>query len=180
MNDQIYPHSSSILQLGKLDHYTMIVENAKKASDFHCDILGFKFKEIKPINTGTVPNDEHDMLNYILILPSDANVLCVITEGLNDDTVFSQYLKKYGEGIHHMAYQTNNLKSNWQLCKENSIETTSSKIIVDPVSGLEQIFISKRYTGYFIELIERKEVVEKVNFTSDNMKKLSDTMKEYV
>ena len=180
MNDKMDTNNSSILQLGKLDHYTMIVENAKKVSDFHCNVLGFKFKEIKPINTGTVADGEYDMLNYILLLPDDDNVLCVITEGLNDDTVFSQYLKKYGDGIHHMAYQTNNLKSDWQSCKENNIETTSSKIIVDQVSGLEQIFISKKYTGYFIELIERKEVVEKVNFTSDNMKKLSDTMKEYV
>lgn len=58
---------------------------------------------IKSINTGTVKSGEYDMVNYILSLPQKDGTTCVVTEGLNDQTVFRKFLKKYGPGIHHVA-----------------------------------------------------------------------------
>ena len=95
------------IHLKRLDHYTLITNNAKQTSTNHTNILNYKLDKIKPINSGTVSDDEIDMLNYIMKPPSnersDKELVMVVTEGLNDDTVFRKYMKKFGEGIHHFG-----------------------------------------------------------------------------
>lgn len=169
------------MNLGKMDHYTLIVENAEKSSDFLITVLGFKFLRIIDLNTGTVPEGEVDMRNYILQTPTDESCVCVITQGLNENTVFSKYLKKYGEGVHHIAYRVNNLESIYESLKKNfAVTFTSENILVDPVSGLRQIFISKEHAGHFIELIERSDDMSSDLFVDKNMKGLSATMEHYI
>ena len=170
------------IQLDTLDHYTLIVKNAKKVTEFHTKCLGFKFKAEKLINTGTVHEPGFDMINHILNLPDNPNLFCVVTQGMNEKTVFAQYLKKFGPGIHHLAFKVNNLEEEWLYCKANNIGTTSKEIIIDPVSGLKQFFITKNHAGYFIELIERTDEVasQSEDFTAVNMKKLSDSIKAFL
>ena len=91
------------IQLKKLDHYTLICKSAKQISDHHCNILGFTLDKIQPINSGTVPEGEIDMLNYILHPPANKDMVMVVTEGLNDRTVFRKYMKSFGEGVHHLG-----------------------------------------------------------------------------
>ena len=64
------------------------------------------------------------MLNYIMKPPSneskDKELVMVVTEGLNDDTVFRKYMKKFGEGIHHfgkLCVYTSERVSNVYICK---------------------------------------------------------------
>lgn len=170
------------LKLGKMDHYTLIVEDAEKVADFHINYLGFKYKYEKRINTGTVKEHDFDMINHILTLPNNENVFCVVTQGLNEQTVFTQYLKKYGPGIHHVAFKVLKLEDAWQFCIEKKIRTTSEQIISDPVTGLKQFFIEKNYAGYFIELIDRNKVISSAHedFTAQNMKLLSNSIKNYL
>ena len=66
-------------ELGVLDHYTVCVENAQAACDFHVNVLGFKFLRTQHINSGTVPAGEIDMLNFVLALPSAPERTCIIT-----------------------------------------------------------------------------------------------------
>lgn len=171
------------LKLGVLDHYTIIAVNAEKSCEFHVNFLGFKFKSIKLINTGSANENEYDMINYILTLPDNPDIFCVITEGLNEETVFRKYLKKYGEGIHHVAYCVDDITHEWAVCNEQKIITTSDEVIIDPVSGLKQFFISREMSGYFIELIERipeHELQNTEDFTEENMKRLSDSIRKFV
>ncbi|KTD45231.1 hypothetical protein Lqui_2702 [Legionella quinlivanii] len=176
-----HPVKCTKLSLGEIDHYTLIVENAEKVADFHINLLGFNFQYIKHVNSGTVADPDHDMTNYILTLPANPAIFCVITQGMNEETVFRKYHRKFGEGIHHIAYKVDDLSRNWNICEENKITRTSTEIITDPVSGLKQFFIVKDLGGYFIELIERSDkTVGPEDFASQNMKKLSDSIKKYV
>lgn len=77
------------LNIGILDHYTLIVDNADSSAKFYCNVLGFKYISEKRLNTGTAPDGEFDMLNHILTLPKQPNVACVITEGLTKESFFS-------------------------------------------------------------------------------------------
>ncbi|PWY55899.1 hypothetical protein DGG96_09180 [Legionella qingyii] len=175
-------NKQSCLTLGNMDHYTLIVEDAKKVADFHVNYLGFKYKYEKLINTGTVVAPDYDMTNCILLLPHNKKIFCVVTQGMNEDTVFHKYLKKYGPGIHHIAFKVNDIQSEWDFCVNHKIETTSSEIILDPISGLKQFFITKNYAGYFIELIERtpNSATEEEDFTEQNMKRLADSIKKAI
>ena len=147
--------------------------------DFYINILGFTLIDEIPINTGTASKNGHDMLNYLLRLPGNENQLCVVTQGLNDKTMFHRYLQKYGSGIHHVAYRTLNIDNCFSQCKKNNIRLTSEKIIDDPIFGVKQFFIDRTYSGVFIEIIERDHK-KQIKFTHQNMKKLANTMQEFL
>lgn len=170
------------LPLGALDHYTLIVEDAEKVADFHINILGFHYLKTQMVNTGTAKEGEYDMLNIVLETPTTqaTPVICVITEGLTEASIFKQYLLKHGAGIHHIAYRVDDLQNVFNTIKQMQIATTSDEIIIDPVSGLRQIFLARENTGYFIELIERSKADAEDLFVHDNMAKLANTMRKYV
>lgn len=170
------------LNLGQLDHYTLIVYNAEAVRSFHTNILGFKHIETKLINTGTAREGESDMKNFILLSP-DQKHYCVITEGLTNQCIFKQYLDKYGEGVHHIAFQTSQIESSFKAIKSLGIKTTTEEIVKDFLSGMRQFFIAKEYAGYFVEIMERTTSVEQedgYNFVNDNMTKLATSINQYI
>ena len=176
------------ITLKALDHYTLICDDAKRVADFHIDVLGFRFVRIQEVNTGTVPNGEIDMLNYVLTPPGNPNVTMVVTEGLNDQTIFRKYMKKFGHGIHHVAFEVDNIAAAFATIRDYGITTTSPKITTDMLSGLKQFFIEPCHAGFFIELIERPDSVrhegrieEDSNFfTHDNMADLARSIAKHV
>ena len=169
------------MNLGKMDHYTLIVENAEKSANFHINVLGFKFLRIQGLNTGTVAEGQVDMRNYILQSPGEESCICVITQGLNENTIFSKYLKKYGEGVHHIGYRVNKLEDYFTSLKTNfAVKFTSERTTIDPLTGLHQVFIAKEHAGYFIELIERPDNMNWDLFVDKNMADLASTMQPYV
>lgn len=167
------------VQVGELDHYTLIVEDAKAVARFHCDVLGFKHLRIQELNAGSAPEGENDMLNHVLQAPLDGPIV-VITEGLTDDSIFCRYMRSYGPGLHHVAYHVEDLDAAVERLRNMGVETTSSEVLRDPLTGLRQIFIRKQHAGYFIELIERTEEAPYGNFTDDNMARLAQTMTSYL
>ena len=169
-----------------IDHYTLIVPNAKAVADFHQNVLGYKLLNTLLVNAGSAPKGKHDMLNYVMSWPNSKKGVLVVTEGLTESSIFHQFLLKFGQGIHHIAFEVEEIEKSFNLLVKNGIELTSDKILRDPLSGLRQFFISSKYTGVFIELIERKngseygKAAEQGFFTHDNMSGLAKTMQSYL
>ena len=170
-----------------IDHYTLIVPNAKEISDFHENVLGYKFLKNILVNAGSAPKGQHDMLNYVLSWPYSKQGVMVVTEGLTKESIFHKFMTKFGQGIHHIAFEIENIQKVFENLKENNIELTSDQLLRDPLNGLKQFFISNKYLGIFIELIERKaeddnksETEEQGFFTQDNMSGLAKTMNSYL
>ncbi len=174
----------------RLDHYTLICSNAKKVAEFHVNHLQFELDSIKPVNSGTVSEGEHDMLNYILRPPGNKDMVMVVTEGLNDDTIFRKYMKAHGHGVHHFAFEVDNIDIVFSAIKERGIQTTSEKVTTDIISGLKQFFIAPSHAGFFIEMIERPSGVDAEEslantdreelFTSNNMAELAQSISRFV
>jgi alanine transaminase len=138
-----------------LDHYTLICENAEQVAEFHIEYLGFRFLRTVDVNTGTVDKNNIDMKNYVLEPPGNPHMSVVITEGLNDDTIFRKYMKRYGAGIHHVAFEVDDVEGAFQYLRANGVRTTSDSVTTDMLSGLKQFFIDPAHAGFYIELIER-------------------------
>jgi catechol 2,3-dioxygenase-like lactoylglutathione lyase family enzyme len=174
------------IQCYNIDHYTLIVPNAKAVADFHQNVLGYKLMNTIMVNAGSAPEGKHDMLNYVMSWPNSKKGVLVVTEGLTETSIFNQFFLKFGQGIHHVAFEVEEIDKVFSVLIKNGIELTSDKIMRDPLSGLRQFFISSKYTGVFIELIERKsETEDKTSeeqgfFTQDNMSDLAKTMKSYL
>ena len=168
------------LQLGDLDHYTLIVDDARAVADFHVQVLGFRPARVQLVNAGTAPPGSHDMLNVVLWLPGSNEKVMVVTEGLTETSIFSRYLDEYGAGVHHVAYSVEDIEQALEQLRARGVETTSEEILRDPVSGLRQIFLAREHCGYFLELIERSETTGAGDFVEDNMAALANTMKDYL
>ena len=168
------------LQLELLDHYTLIVEDAASVARFHEEVLGFKPLRIQTVNAGSVPEGEYDMLNHVLQIPGTTQRVLVITEGLTHDSIFRRYMRENGPGVHHVAYQVDDLDAAVDTLRASGVKTTSEEVLLDPLTGLRQIFIHRDHCGYFLELIERTEAADSGVFTHQNMAALAQTMIQYL
>ena len=166
--------------LEQLDHYTLIVPNAEASARFHVEVLGFRLRRIQRLNAGSAPEGQDDMLNYILELPSNPERVLVVTEGLTPESIFQRYLVRYGPGVHHVAYEVEDIDTVFANLRRAQIPTTSDRVVVDPLSGLRQVFLDREGPGYFIELIERTPAATGGNFVNDNMAGLARTMSRYL
>ena len=167
-----------------IDHYTLIVPNAKEVADFHKNVLGYKLINTILVNAGSAPKGQHDMLNYVMSWSNNQNGVMVVTEGLTKESIFHKFMIKFGQGIHHIAFEIENINQVFEQLKSEGIELTSDELLRDPLTGLKQFFISSQYIGIFIELIERKSenklTEEQGFFTQDNMSGLAQTMNSYL
>lgn len=174
------------IKCNKIDHYTLIVPNAKAVSDFHVHVLGYQFKRIQLVNAGSAPKGKYDMLNYVLAWPNDPERILVITEGLTENSIFKRFMGKYGQGIHHIAFEVDDMDDTFGLLQQAGIPMTSDKILNDLLTGLKQVFLDNKHTGVFVELIERptensgSQASEAGFFTHDNMAGLAQTMTNYI
>lgn len=174
------------IKCNQIDHYTLIVPNAKQVSDFHVNVLGFQFMRIQLVNAGSAPEGKYDMLNYVLSWPNDPERVLVITEGMTKTSIFHRFMEKYGQGIHHIAFEVDNMEHTFNTLQEKGIPMTSDRIMNDLLTGLKQVFLHNEYTGVFVELIERPEehsgsqAAESGFFTHDNMAGLAQTMDNYI
>ena len=179
------------LRLLGFDHYTLITSDAKACAAYHADVLGFALLRIQRVNTGTVPEGEHDMLNYVMRPPADANaqLVLVITEGLNERTIFRRYLHRFGPGIHHVAYTVESASGAFESLRSAGFKTTAESVTRDMLSGLEQFFIDASHAGFFIECIQRTAAADSEPqadasqtgfFTGGNMAGLARSMSQYL
>jgi catechol 2,3-dioxygenase-like lactoylglutathione lyase family enzyme len=168
------------LDLGALDHYTLIVEDAAAVARFHAECLGFEPLRVIRVNAGSAPEGEHDMLNHVMRLPGSASRVMVVTEGLTEASIFRRFLRQHGPGVHHVAYEVADIDAALVALRAAGIRTTSEGVLNDPLTGLRQIFIAREHGGYFIELIERTARAAAGNFTHDNMAGLARTMLSYL
>ncbi|MFT4626543.1 MAG: methylmalonyl-CoA/ethylmalonyl-CoA epimerase [Myxococcota bacterium] len=173
-------HSILPIPVGTLDHYTLIVEDAASVARFHSEVLGFEPLRVQLVNAGSVPEGEHDMLNHVLQLPGSSKRVMVVTEGLTPDSIFRRYLDRYGAGVHHVAYEVDDIEAARETLLSQGVGMTSETILRDPLTGLRQVFVDRSHGGYFIELIERTQTAAAGTFTSDNMAALARTMTSYL
>jgi methylmalonyl-CoA/ethylmalonyl-CoA epimerase len=168
------------LSLGPLDHYTLIVEDAAAAARFHCEALGFTPLRVQLVNAGSAPEGGHDMLNHVLQVPGSARQVMVVTEGLTDESIFRRYLRAHGPGVHHVAFEVEDLDGALRRLHAAGVRTTSPEVLRDPLTGLRQVFVDRAHGGYFVELIERTPAAAEGAFTDRNMAALARTMLAYL
>lgn len=78
-----------------------------------------------------------------------------LVEPISDDTPISNFLKKRGEGLHHLCYEVENLEKSLEKLKNEKKE-----VIYEPFEGMfghKYAFLSPADTGkLLIELVEKK------------------------
>jgi methylmalonyl-CoA epimerase len=86
--------------IGRFDHIGIAVHSIEKARGFFEGVLGAKFRLISDNPSGDFRVGLFDLYDFCIEL----------LEPINEDGFLAGYLKKYGEGVHHITLQTPDLE----------------------------------------------------------------------
>ena len=128
----------------KIEHIGIAVSNLDEAQEIYSSLLGQS-----PYKTETV-NLEGVITTFFKV----GNLKIELLQGLNDDNAISKFIEKRGEGIHHIAFEVDDIKS-----EINRLKKSGFKIINEnPKQGADNkliCFIHPKSTNHvLIELCQ--------------------------
>ena len=85
----------------KIDHIGIAVNDLKKANKLYSDILG-----VNPYKTETVESE-----NVITSFFKCGDTKIELLQGIDETSAISKFIKKKGEGMHHIAFEVEDIKS---------------------------------------------------------------------
>ena len=85
----------------KIEHIGIAVNDLKKANKLYSDILG-----ASPYKTETVESE-----NVITSFFKCGDTKIELLQGIDEHNAISKFIKKKGEGIHHIAFEVEDIKS---------------------------------------------------------------------
>ena len=134
----------------KLDHVAYRVKKGEgeKAMVELANLVPYKeYKSFKvtSMNAVTSAIKLHDTLPVI-----------VVSEGLSEDSVVEQYVKKFGGRVHHLAYLVEDIDKVVEIQRKRGVQFTTDSIIGSEEEGIKQIFTLPTDTAnHIIEYIQR-------------------------
>lgn len=134
----------------KLDHiaYRVKMGQREKTMTEIADLVPYKeYRTFKVISMKAITSTLklHDTLPVI-----------VVSEGLAEDSIVENYVKKYGGRIHHLAYLVSNIEKVVEIQKNKGVKFTTDDIIGSEEEGIKQIFTLPTETAnHIIEYIQR-------------------------
>ena len=152
-----------------VDHIAFRVEDLEKAISFYVDVMGCEIADRFYV-------DFEDGTKARCAALNAGPIQIFVSEGVGDNGVVKQWVKKHGNAIHHIAYSVDDLAGAVEDVKAKGVEFLSDKQIEN--DDLIQIFSRPNEdTGVIHELIQRKHPGAK-GFATENVKKLMDSTRD--
>jgi len=131
------------LRVKKLDHVAIVVENVNKALERYEKIFGLKGEIIVRDDMGI----KFGILNF-------PNFRIELMEPIKEDSVIYNFLKKRGEGVHHIALEVENIEEAIRDIKNGGGELVDENP-KEGLHGYKMVFIHpKSLNRVLVELIE--------------------------
>ncbi len=130
------------MELTSIEHIGIAVKNLEESIKFYENILGLNCYAVEEIE------DQKVRTAFFNVGQTKIELL----ETTDPDGPIGKFIEKRGEGIHHIAFKTNDVKSSLKELKENNI------ILIDdqPRKGAENLNIAfihpKSANGVLIEI----------------------------
>lgn len=130
----------------KIDHIGVAVKKLEDSLSIFQGALGMNYSEIEEVPEQKVK---------VACLPVGESKIELL-ESTSSDGNIARYIEKRGEGIHHIAFEVDNLKAMLEDLKRKGIQLIDQ----EPRSGADGALIAflhpKSTNGVLIELCERK------------------------
>lgn len=101
----------------QIDHIGIAVTNLDEQVSFYKDVLGMKFSGFEEISDQKVK----------VAIFQVGEVRIELLQPTSEDNPIAKFLKKRGEGIHHIAYQVTDLDSSLKCLEEKQVQLIDSK-----------------------------------------------------
>lgn len=98
--------------INKINHIGIAVQNLEKQIPFYRDVLRLDFKGIEEV--------KDQMVRVAMFGVGEVKI--ELLEPTSPDSPIAKYLEKKGEGLHHIAYQTDDIKSEISHLAKNNIQ----------------------------------------------------------
>ncbi|MGB9770535.1 MAG: methylmalonyl-CoA epimerase [Candidatus Kapaibacteriota bacterium] len=130
----------------KINHIGIAVSNLEESID-----LFKRLFNVKEFHIETVENQKVRIASFII-----GDVLIELTAPTEEDSPISKFLEKRGEGIHHIAFEVDNIRNELDRLKNQGI-TLINEEPVEGAHNMEIAFIHPKSTkGVLIEYCQKK------------------------
>ncbi len=155
------------MEFKRLDHIAFRVSELEPVVEFYTKKLGFEIvQKMEMVFQGT------KAISNVLKLQGSPFFIFV-DQGLDWDNIITQWVKKHGSGLHHMAYLVDDIEKTWEDLKKQGMKFTTDKVI-DTGGGLKQLFSEPNpVTGILTEIIQREK--DGIFFVQENVVKLIES-----
>ncbi len=130
----------------RIDHIGVAVNDLNRAINLYRDILGLKLLEVEEVESQKVKVAKFD-INGVHI---------EFLEATSPDSPIAKFIEKKGEGLHHIAYLTDNIGSELSGLKEKEIKLINEEP-VNGASGVKVAFVHPKSSIVLTELVEKGE-----------------------
>jgi methylmalonyl-CoA epimerase len=132
------------IQPKKIDHIGIAVKDLASSIQFYTNILGLKFLGTEEV--------ESEKVRVAFFEIGDSRI--ELLEATNLESPIAKFIEKKGEGIHHIAYQTENCQENLETLKDEGIKLIN-EVPKLGAHGSKVAFLHPKSTGnVLIELCQ--------------------------
>ena len=114
--------------ISKISHLGIAVKDLKSASETYKKLLQSEPSEIEFV--------EEQKVNVVKFKIGESTI--ELLEGTSPDSPISKFIEKRGEGIHHVAYESDNIYTDLKRLDENGFELINS----EPKTGSDNMLIA--------------------------------------
>jgi len=114
--------------INKISHLGIAVKDLKTASEMYKKLLNSE-----PSETEYVAEQK---VNVVKFKVGESTI--ELLEGTSEDSPITKYIEKRGEGIHHVAYETDDIKADLARLKDSGFELINK----EPRTGSDNMLIA--------------------------------------
>ena len=132
----------------RINHIGFAVKNIKDAMQHYYDLFHVVSCELEPLTEKSVMKT--------MMIHTENGVLLELLEPLQDDCAIAGYLKKHGEGMHHIAFEVENIHAEYENAKRQGYRVLGE--IEIGAGGMQTFFIHPKDTsGVLMEYVAYTE-----------------------
>ncbi|HLU23461.1 MAG TPA: methylmalonyl-CoA epimerase [Bacillaceae bacterium] len=129
-----------------IDHIGIAVKSLQNTIPFYTQILPLTLISIE-----TVESEK----TKVAFLEAD-NIKIELLEATGCDSPIAKFIEKYGEGIHHIAFQVDSVEKSMKELTENQVKLVNESPKLGANDSLIAFIHPKSAHGVLVELYEKK------------------------
>ena len=133
--------------LTKIDHLGIAVHSLEQAKEFYENILGLECEKVEEVASQKVRTA------FYLV----GNTHIELLEPTAEDSPIAKFLSKKGEGIHHIAYKTNNIEDQLATAKKQGCKLIHEEPIIGAGNKLVAFLHPKSSHGVLTEFCSEEK-----------------------
>ncbi len=135
--------------LKKIEHIGIVVNDLKERTRKYTSLLGLEVKEIEEVNVENVTN-------RVAFLPiGETNIELIQTSAKTG--LAADFLKERGEGIHHIAFEVEDLNKTFQELRSKGVQFIWNKIVKGSRGSIIALIKPEELGGIYIELVQKHQ-----------------------